>query len=800
MVAASRTRKLLNNTPSHHIRSMNVIIAAVLALLCAPASAPAQSTGELVGSIFDQTGATLPGVHITMRGVTEREAQTSAVGDFAFQDLPEGDYEISAELSGFERAHRAVRVRAGERVTVSFTLHVTIVEETIVTAAKAGERDVQTIPMAISAVSDAELGRLGARTVGQAAGLAPSVTLSQNAGFAQLTIRGIGANVVNAGSDPSSAMYLDGVYLARPAMAFVQLVDLDRIEVLRGPQGTLYGRNAVGGALNLISKAPTNDFQASARFAAGNFGELRADARIGGPLKRDRVMGSVAFARGVRDGYVRDLEHPDHPLGGDDVTAARGQLRVVFNRRTSLLLSSDVDRQVGTPLTFNKVIAAKPGLTFDNPPDLHDVRASALAWNRTLQYGASARLTTALTPSTTLVSLTAYRNLDYEFFVDADITELDLITTLQHEWQHQLSEEITISHQQPRLTWVGGVFLFDEFDHQSFWVDQPAAGIQVRLDPRVDATSRAVFGEATVGLTSRLSATAGVRYTREEKDIDNAGGRYSLGAPETAVPGSVYGYSDSITHSAWTPKVGLELKLPHDALAYVSATRGFKSGGFNPSSTAAGRGYAPEWAWSYEGGWKGALMGGRSRLAVSAFVMDYTNLQVQTPVGIGVFDIRNAAAATIRGVEVENTSRIGRGIEAGGHVTWLDATYDQYVAVANNGVTGDVAGNRLNNAPEWAGRFWIEWSGDVGPIGTTVDRRRRDSAVDGVLHAVQRQHPAAGSVWPSRRPRRIRTQPSSVGCRRVRAKPHEHGLHHGDLRDGAHGVWRTSWPLASVRC
>ena len=121
-------------------------------------------------------------------------------------------------------------------------------------------------------------------------------------------------------------------------------------------------------------------------------------------------MGSVAFARGVRDGYVRDLEHPDHPLGGDDVTAARGQLRVVFDRRTNLLLSSDVDHQDGTPLTFNKVMAAKPGFQFDNPPDLHDVRTSTLAWNRTLHYGASARLTMALTPSTTLVSLTAFRS------------------------------------------------------------------------------------------------------------------------------------------------------------------------------------------------------------------------------------------------------------------------------------------------------------------------------------------------------------------------------------------------------
>jgi iron complex outermembrane receptor protein len=686
---------------------MNLLIASLLFLLCLPASVRARGTGEVSGSVYDQTGAPLAGVRLTIRGVTDRHAESSLVGTFAFQDLPEGQYEISAELSGFEPQRRAVRVRVGERVTLSITLQVALVEETIVTAAKVGERDVQTLPMAISAVSNAELGRLGTQTVGEVAALAPSVTFSQNAGFGQLTIRGIGANVLYAGTDPSSAMYLDGVYLARPAMEFVQFLDLDRIEVLRGPQGTLYGRNAVGGAMNLIPRPPTNEFQAEADFTAGNFDALRANARISGPLKRDRLMGSLSFARGVRDGYVRDLLHPDHPLGGDDVTAARGQLRVVFDRRTNLLLSSDVDTQRGTPLTFNKVLAVKPGFTVDNPADLHDVRSSAFSWNRTRHSGASARLTMALTPSTSLVSLTAYRSLDFEFFVDADMTELELVTTHNHERQDQLSEELTISHQGSRLTWVAGVFLFDEDDRQTFWVDQPVARIQVQLDPRVDAASRAVFGQATVGLTSRLSATGGLRYTREGKDIDNAGGRYSLDVPGLAVPGSVYGYSDSIEHSAWTPKIGLEMKLPHGALGYVSATRGFKSGGFNLSSTVAGRGYAPEFAWSYEAGWKGTLIGGRSRLDVSAFVMDYTNLQVQTPIGIGVFDIRNVASATIRGVEVANTSRLGRGFEAGGHVTWLDATYDQYIAVANNGVTGDVAGNRLNNAPEWAGRLWI---------------------------------------------------------------------------------------------
>ena len=359
-------------------------------------------------------------------------------------------------------------------------------------------------PSPSRAVSQAELGRFGTQTIEEAPALAPSVTLSQNTGWGQLTIRGIGtSNVLLAGSDPSSAMYLDGVYLARPSMVFERFLDLDRIEVLRGPQGTLYGRNAVGGAINLIPRPPTNDFQASAQFTAGTFGELRADARMSGPLKRDRVMGSFAIARGVQDGFVRDLEHPDHPLGGDDDTAARGQLRVVFDRRTNLLLSADVDHQDGVPLTYNKVLVAKPGFQFDNPPDFHDVRSSLLASNHTLHDGASARLTMALTPATTLVSLTAFRSagprIPRGFRQHRTRPDTHAASSSGNISSPQ---EITISHQRPGLTWVGGMFLFSESHHQTIWVDQPVPGFQRRLDPRVDATSRAVFGQATVGLTS----------------------------------------------------------------------------------------------------------------------------------------------------------------------------------------------------------------------------------------------------------------------------------------------------------
>jgi iron complex outermembrane receptor protein len=476
----------------------------------------------------------------------------------------------------------------------------------------------------------------------------------------------------------------------------------------------LYGRNAVGGALNLISKAPANQVEATARFTAGTFGEWRAEARVGGPLKRDRVLGSIAFVRGVRNGYVRDLQHPGEPLGADDLTAARGQMRIVFGRAADLLVAADISDQDGTPLTYNKVLEVKPGFQVDNPPALHDVRTSMRALAPMQQHGTSARLTLALDPSATLVSLTAFRGLDNEFLVDADVTELNVFSAHSRERQHQWSEEVTLTYRRPRLTALAGVFLFDETDRQAIHADQPEARVRTVLDPRVAAGSVAVFGQSTFRVIPKVSGTVGLRYTRERKRIDNAGGRYTLGSDVTLLPGSGYQYSDSILHTAWTPKFGVDVTLPGRATAYVTATNGFKSGGFNISAARPNGGFGPEWAWSYEGGVKTTLLEGRARLNVAVFEMDYTDLQVQTPVGLGVFDVRNAAAATIRGIEVEGAARLRGDLEAGGHLTWLDARYDRYIAVGIGGLVGDVAGNRLTNAPEWAGRLWAEWTASLG--------------------------------------------------------------------------------------
>jgi iron complex outermembrane receptor protein len=688
----------------------------VIASLGAAIALGAEHPGRIAGRVLDPTGAPLEGATIAVAGAPARLATTTADGGFSLDGLPDGEYELGASLPGFAPSSIRVRLKQGAAAPVVFRLRVLAHDSVVVTAARTGERDLQSTPLAVSVLSGAELARARAETVEDLAGRAPSLTFSQNTGFAQLTIRGIGTNAVFAGSDPSSAVYVDGVYLARPAMVLADFVDLDRVEVLRGPQGTLYGRNAVGGALNVITRAPPDAFDAEARLAAGNLGALRGDALLRGPLVAGTLRGSLALLRGVEDGYVRDLEHLGHTLGGEDVTAGRAKLQLATGR-SELLLSGDATLRDPPPLSYSKVLEVKPGFSVDNPADPREVRTSTLASSRNLQWGAAARYTLRLAPDTTLASLTAFRSLDYELVSDTDITELELTVADIHERQHQWSEELTLAQERPGRSWLLGVFLFDEADHQPTTVRLGRPGLDNRLDPSVEARSSAAFGQGSFALTRRLSATLGLRYTHERKTIDNSGRLDTQDVPARLVAGSDYAYSDELAHDAWTPKLGFEWKLGERALAYASATRGFKSGGFNISSSEPGRGYAPEWAWSYEAGWKATLAGGRACLDLAGFHTDYTDLQVQFTIRPGEIDISNAAAASISGVEAEASWQLVHALRAGGHLAWLDATYDRYVAVGTDGATRDVAGNRLSNAPEWSGRLWLEWSGRAGRLG-----------------------------------------------------------------------------------
>jgi iron complex outermembrane receptor protein len=696
------------------------------------AVAGAQPTGQLTGVVRDLTGALLPGARVSVTGAdlsAPRTVVTNDRGIYEFGNLPAGRNVVEASRNGFESQTNVVNIESAP-VTLDFVLAVGSLSESVtVTATKTGAADIQATPIAVTALSAAMLEQLGAQTVESLAGFVPTLTVSSDGGRPAVTIRGIGSNLVAAGSDPSSTIHLDGVYLARPSMVFMDFLNVERVEVLRGPQGTLYGRNSVGGTINVVTRQPTNSIETNVRLTAGNYDQLRAEGAVSGPLIKDKVMGNFAFLRGARTGILKDLDHPDHSVGSEDTWAGRGQLRVVFGAHNELLLSGDYARFAGVPFGYAKPIAAKPPfrtqsacsgpLCFDSLASPWEVRNSDVPSGENIQAGGSARLVIQVNDTTTLNSLTAYRNSNQRFFLDGDATELRLLALDFRDIQHQVSEELTVARRTARLTWIAGAFLFDDHDEGPVSITLYAPGVQQRPDPAYTTWARALFGQATYRVSDRVSLTGGLRHTDETKDLDSSGGTYRIGT--AAAPVSFYSFVDRASYDAWTPKVSVEARATPDSFFYVSATRGFKSGGFNPSGTEPGHSYNPEFAWSFEGGLKNTTAGGRVHVNTAVFFTDHQDLQVSSLIRPGLLDITNAASAKIRGIEIEAAGG-ERGVHIAGHFSWLDATYGPYLAVGAGNVTGDAAGHRLNNAPEWSGSGSAVYEFATGRAGTAFVR------------------------------------------------------------------------------
>ena len=269
-------------------------------LLAFGTAAAAQTTAQLAGVIRDSTGSVLPGVIVTVTGaalIAPRTVVTDEHGRYEVGKLPAGRYLVTAALGGFETRVSEIDVGEGS-AALDLVLAVSAFSERVtVTATKTGATDIQSTPIAVTVLAARTLEQLGIQTVEGIAGVVPAVTISQHTGAAQVTIRGIGTNSTVAGADPSSTVHLDGVYLGRPAMVFMDLLNVERLEVLRGPQGTLYGRNSVGGTINIVTRQPTNTLETSARLSAGSYDKLRAEVAVSGPLVKNKVMGNFAVLR-----------------------------------------------------------------------------------------------------------------------------------------------------------------------------------------------------------------------------------------------------------------------------------------------------------------------------------------------------------------------------------------------------------------------------------------------------------------------------------------------------------------------
>jgi iron complex outermembrane recepter protein len=627
--------------------------------------------------------------------------------------------------------------------------------EIVVTATKTGSQQLQKTPVAVSVVGGEFMAIQGLSNIKDLAPYVPSLTFSQNTAAAIIYIRGIGSNNVAAGSDPDVTMQVDGVYIARPIGEFSDFLDVDRVEVLRGPQGTLYGRNAVGGTINVISRQPTDTPTGEVRVTGGNFSLLQGDAYVSGPI-RDNLQASIAVTFKTHSPYFDNIVPGKPGVGEANRGGGHLQLRAELTDQLTATTRADFSRVGGERFeSYSQVVAPTPFPSLANSI-VGSFRQVALNGDQYLNQengGVSEDLTFQLSPELLLKSITAWRRSSFSLTNDNDATEFTLQQSHQAESDSAVSQEFNLQYRSGPLRSVAGVYYFSDADIQRQTVDVPPSVITpapralfVAVSPDIKSRSYAFFAQASYTMVERLTATLGARYTSERKTLDQDVLRSSEN-PATfgaVLPGFPIGFHSSRDDSAFTPKIGLDYQLTEDALLYASATKGFKSGGFNFSATTpATAGFAPEKIWSYEGGLKTEWLEHRLRVNATGFYYDYTDLQVQQLISAGTLTIGNAATAHVKGLELEAVGKVTRDLQLTLNGSFLDARYGTYnnASVPSGLVrfvpgetcvatvcTVDASGRRLNQAPRFSALAAIDETHGFGTLSATahVDYSWRD--------------------------------------------------------------------------
>lgn len=600
------------------------------------------------------------------------------------------------------------------------------VEDIIVTAQRRSQR-LEEVPIAITAVTRETLEASAIRGIDEIAARAPSFTMtSMNVAQPRLYIRGAGSNEDGAAQDGSVAVFVDDVYVARGAGQAFEFLDIERVEVLRGPQGTLYGKNVVGGLINIISARPTAVFDAAGDLTLGNYGAIEARGYVSGPIG-DTVSASLAVVSRQRDGYARNIRL-DRDLEDLDLFAVRGQLRFQPTETLDILLSADysshsdngTSRKGEGPFTtppFGSVTAVQ---TSTNPRESESPRETYQ--DRDI-FGFTARAEWRVGPGQ-FTSISAWRTSDVSLgdaFTGIGSPPYLVLDTLnmEDETAEQFSQEVRYAFDglfDGRLTGVVGAYYLREEVDRTETADLisvigamvPSLGGLTGISASYqEATTESLglFASGTWSFTERLSATLGVRYTEETKDIHTA--VVSLADTDAIIaapPTEEYDIRASGTWDGVTPRLSIEYQASPTLNLYASYSEGFKSGGFQgqaPTGAAARSPFDPEIAKSYEIGVKGRVFGGVLGYSIAAFTTDYTDLQVrqnsQRPgEPLPILRITNAGAAEASGFEVEFNARPAGWLDIWGSLSSLDATYTELID--NNGV--DRAGNRMSYAPE----------------------------------------------------------------------------------------------------
>ena len=554
-------------------------------------------------------------------------------------------------------------------------------EEIVVTATKTGAQPLQRTPLAISAFSGLQIQDQQVANVKDLVQYTPNLEVAQSTASAEIFIRGIGSTNVFAGSDPDVTVQIDGVYVARPSSQFADLSDVARVEVLRGPQGTLYGRNAAGGTINVISQQPSDTFTADTAFTVGSDNLAQTRDYISGPLA-DHVQASLAVSYQRHDGYIRNIAP-----GGQDVENAnrgstRGQLRVELTDRLDATTRVDWSVLDENYESYDHILVpvlspVPARLANSTLGNYQEVALNSPQVITSHNGGISEDVNFHLTSDVTLKSITAYRVSNYDLDGDSDATELYSSALFQSERQHQFSEELTAQANVGAFQGVTGLYYLTEHIASAISTVIPPAGVARGTDPAVNDESKAIYAQGTYAITERFHATLGARETHESKDIAPYG--YTQSAATGAILGPPFTTAAGATYNAFTPKFGLDYEVTDNAMLFASATKGFKSGGFNYSArTAAALGFGPEQIWSYEAGVKTDWLDKRLRVNLTGFLYHYSGLQVQSLLSPGNIEIGNASSALVKGLELETLAKPLAGLTLTTNVSLLGATYGTF--------------------------------------------------------------------------------------------------------------------------
>ena len=655
------------------------------------------------------------------------------------------------------------------------------VEELVVTARRT-EENLQSTPVAISAFTQESLTRQGAVNVTDLQGAVPNLNLVQGRGSSNATniyIRGVGQPDALQTFDPAVGVYVDDVYISRIRGTQFDLLDLARVEVLRGPQGTLYGKNTIGGALKLVSRAPDQTVRSQATATVGSYDQVEGKLALSGPVSDTLALGIAAMGA-ARGGYVKD---PVSNTEYNDKNTVAGRVSLAWTPTDRLRVDASADythdksaMTVGQPTStlasaFGAILLPLPAI-----PAVYDFKTTTTPGlpneTRFEHWGTQATISYELSDALTFKSITAYRNLDSDDFIDIDASAVKLGDVAVRVDQDQTSQEFQLAYNQGPWQAVAGAYYLKEnvASHQEAYADAFVAPFSFlrTVDDDLTTTSWAAYGNASYALTEQLRLSAGVRYTKEEKDYFRTTSTFS----NFAALNGKFAFKANKSWDDVSPMISLDYQASDDVFLYARASKGFKSGGFNGRANNPGeeQPYAPETAVSYEAGAKTQMFDNRVRANFTVFMNDYQDFQARVgrsvtsptqPIPAIDFAVLNAGKLKISGAELELAAAPIEGLSLNAEVGYLKAEYEEFneqraaTLPATGFVTLDRSWQTPAFSPELTARLAAAYEvnlGDNGSVTLGTQARYRSEmalAVDNANLATRARFPGMwqDSYW-----------------------------------------------------